>query len=430
MVEEKPRVQKVLESLYEADGSLKPKQIAEQIGESAMNIGKDLYDLSQKRGLAEKLEDGSWQITGQGRDYVESGGQPKTEPKPKPTETTETVPSQSDLFRSIGEKLGVGSRKGDIRLDAIAYYVQRTADLDNLTSVWNALTEMGVATDVRKRWVKLYAQNLPGKQIPEELREKLEGGESERIKSEIGEISAKPKRFSIVGGQVIGDSEGDYNFKEALQLVAQEKGASPNEAGSMALELSKMGPEMLTSLLSAVTPLIKKEPAQSDTDVLVRLTEAGLLKKPGDEDASSPTIRILEMQVKELTDSLRKQEMDTMKGAIISVSNQVGELRKEMANQGRLEGRYGIMQQAITTLDGQLTGLRSDVRPMMDTLARGGGRAPEPRIRTPEEKAKIAKGLKQAVAQEQRAHELEDELLFGKPPPPEVTAETAPAPTP
>ena len=47
-------------------------------------------------------------------------------------------------------------------------------------------------------------------------------------------------------------------------------------------------------------------------------------------------------------------------------------------------------------------------------------------------KREIAKGLKEAVAQERRAHQLEDELLFGKPPPEEtgeVTAETAPPPT-
>ena len=38
------------------------------------------------------------------------------------------------MFWAIGEKLGVGAKKGDIRLDAITYYVQRTADLDNLNS--------------------------------------------------------------------------------------------------------------------------------------------------------------------------------------------------------------------------------------------------------------------------------------------------------
>jgi len=63
---------------------------------------------------------------------------------------------------------------------------------------------------------------------------------------------------------------------------------------------------------------------------------------------------------------------------------------------------------------------------VLDSLARAGGRA-EPKIRSPEEKAKIAKGLKVAVAQERRAHELEDKLLFGVPPPPEGPA-TAPSP--
>jgi len=34
--------------------------------------------------------------------------------------------------------------------------------------VWNALAEMGITNDVKKGWIKLYAQNLPGKGIPEE----------------------------------------------------------------------------------------------------------------------------------------------------------------------------------------------------------------------------------------------------------------------
>ena len=249
MVEEKPRVQKVLEFLYEVDKPVKPKEIGDQIGEGAMNIGKDLYDLSKRRGLAVKLDDGSWEITTGGRDYVESGGQPKAEPtaetkaesiaesaaesaaepkaepKAEPTEVGEAVPSQADLFTGIGERLGVGGRKGDVKLEAIIYYVQRTADLDNLSSVWNALTEMGVANDVKKRWIKLSAQNLPGKEIPKELKEKLEEGlEPEKVKGEAGEIPPKPNRFSVVGGEIIGDPEGDYNFKEALQYFAQQRG--------------------------------------------------------------------------------------------------------------------------------------------------------------------------------------------------------------
>ena len=438
MVEERPRVQKVLAELYDAEGQVRPKEIAESIGESPLNVGKDLHDLKE-RGLAEPAGEGQWSITPEGRERIEVGEPKETErkerEKEKGKETIETVPSQSDLFRSIGEKLGVGSRKGDIRLDAINYYVQRTADLDNLTSVWNALTEMGVASDVRKRWIKIYAQNIPGKQIPEELREKLEGGEPERIKAELDGIPVKPKRFSVVSGEIIGDPEGDYNFREALQYVAQQRGASPNEAGSIALELSKLGMlkkgEGEGDLLSKLDSLglLRKsgeEGRGTQIEMLKQLDQLGMLKKPGEEDAGSQTMVALQTEVKELRESLQKQEMDTVKNAVVSLSNQLGDLRKDIANGNKLEGRYAILEKTIGTIDNQISGIRSDARPLLDSLAHGGGR--EPARRSPQEKAKIAKGLKEAVALEREAKDLEDELLFGKPSPVASAGAAAPVP--
>ena len=432
MTEEKPRVQKVLAYLYDAEEQVRPKEVADAIGETPLNVGKDLHDL-KARGLAVAEVPGQWTITPEGRERIESGEPKETERKEREKEIAETIPSQSDLFRSIGEKLGVGSKRGDIRLDAVTYYVQRTANLDNLTSVWNAMTEMGIAADVRKRWVKLYAMNLPGKEIPEELREKLEGGEPERIKTEAEGVSAKPKRFSVISGEIVGDPEGDYNFKEALQLLAQQRGAPAEAVNSLAtmVEAMKMGPEMATSTLTAMIPLITKEPPKQggEGELLSKLDSLGLLRKSG-EGEGSETMRALQTEVKELRDAMQKQEMDTMKNAIISVSNQMSEMRKEMANQNRLEGRYAILDKTITTIDGQLSGFRSDARPLLDSMARGGGRV-EPKIRSPEEKAKIAKGLKVAVAQERRARQLEDKLLFGvSRTPPEVTAEPTPAPEP
>lgn len=446
--ESKPRVQKVLAELYEAQDPIRPREIADKIGETSLNVGKDIHRL-KARGLAESTGEGTWVITQEGRAWLEGGaegekGESEGE-KGKGKETLpETVPSQTDLFRSIGEKLGIGARKGDIRLDAIAYYVQRTADLDNLTSVWNALSEMGIANDVKKRWIKIYAQNIPGKKIPEELREKLEAGlEAEKIKVETGDIPAKPRRFSVVNGEIIGDPEGDYSFKEALQCVATQRGASPDEAGSLALELSK-------SMLDALTPLLNKEPlskggegallSQLDSlgllkksgeegratqlDILDKINQLGLLKKPGEEDAGSQTIRALETQVKELADSLRKQEMDTVKSAVVTLANQVGDMRKEMSNQGRLEGRFAILDKTISTIDNQISGIRSDARPVLDSLAHRGG--PGPTIKSPEEKRKISKGLKDAVGLEQQARALEDHLLFGQPLPEKYSQETAP----
>lgn len=140
MTNEKPRVQKVLGYLYDAEEPVRPREIADKIDESPLNVGKDLHRLKE-RGLAESQGEGQWSITPEGREWLEGGAERergegergREGEKGKEKETAETVPSQSDLFRSIGEKLGVGARKGDIRLDAIIYYVQRTADLDNLT---------------------------------------------------------------------------------------------------------------------------------------------------------------------------------------------------------------------------------------------------------------------------------------------------------
>ena len=299
---------KILAVLAEASEPLDVQAIAEGTGAQAKSVSEALSRLNRE-GKVANLEKGFWQIKAEGKQEVDEiiaqearSKELEQEPSKPHGETAETIPSQSDLFRSIGEKLGVGAKKGDIRLDAVTYYVQRTANLDNLTSVWNAMTEMGVAADVKKRWIKLYAMNLPGKEIPEELREKLEGGEPEKIKTEASELSTKPKRFSVVGGEILGDPEGEFNFREALQLVAQQKGASPDEASSLALQLSKMGPEMLTTIFGVLTPLLSKEPPRSDMDIILKLTEMGLLRKPG-EGEGSETIRALETQVRELKDS-------------------------------------------------------------------------------------------------------------------------------
>lgn len=208
----RPRVQKVLAYLYDAEGTVRPKEIADVMSETPLNVGKDLHSLKE-RGLAVTKVEGQWEITPEGRGWVESGGGKERGEKDETKETAETIPSQADLFRGIGEKLGVGARKGDTRLEAIIYYVQRTADLDNLTGVWNALTEMGVANDVKKRWIKLYVQTLPSKEIPEELREKLEVAEPDKVRAEVDGIPPKPRRFSVVGGEIIGDPEGDYSFQ-------------------------------------------------------------------------------------------------------------------------------------------------------------------------------------------------------------------------
>jgi len=160
--------------------------------------------------------------------------------------------------------------------------------------------------------------------------------------------------------------------------------------------------------------LLKKpgeEGRSTQMEMLDKMDSLGMLKKPGEEDAGSPIIAALQTEVKELKESLQKQEMDSLKNVVVSISNQVSELRKEMSNQGKLEGRYALLEKTITTIDSQLSGIRSDVKPLVMAAGRGGGS--EPSKKSPEDKARISKGLKEAVGLEREARALEDELLFG-----------------
>lgn len=65
---EQPRTQKVVTYLYEAEESARPREIGKAIGESALDVDKDLHQLKE-RGLAQEEEEGQWKITDEGREW-------------------------------------------------------------------------------------------------------------------------------------------------------------------------------------------------------------------------------------------------------------------------------------------------------------------------------------------------------------------------
>lgn len=391
MVEdEKPRIQKVLSFLYDANEPIISNEIADSIKEKTVDVSKDLYNL-EKRRLAEHEGSGKvkkWKITDKGVDWLETGAKDENKVKDEKDETVgPIIPTQSELFRSIGERLNIGKGRGGKQegtpLDTIIYFVQETANLDDLVSVWNALTKMGVANDVKKRWIEIYAKNIPGKEIPEELRDRIASGyDEERVKEEgkPGEIAPKPKRFSLVGNEIVGDPEGDLNFKEALQQRAQNLGARPEEASSAAtlIEALKVGPEISTTLLTALLPIITKEPPKQDdtlTKVLLQLLNKEapkaentaniieamkvgpemstalltvllplLTKEPPKQDDT--LIKVLQERIEQLADDKHKAEMELLRTEmrtgqkspesdkqIQALSQQINELREALHNE-------------------------------------------------------------------------------------------------
>ena len=110
MAELKERPLKTLSALSQMTEPVRPSDIANITRERPIDVGRDFSELL-KAGLAAKVdeEQNLWAITDDGRNYLDSvaeriSSQPLvTEPvtgiKTCTSETSATVPSQSDLFR-------------------------------------------------------------------------------------------------------------------------------------------------------------------------------------------------------------------------------------------------------------------------------------------------------------------------------------------
>ena len=312
--------------------------------------------------------------------------------------------------------MGFGSRKGDIKLDAVVNYVERIANLDDLSSVWNALTEMGVANDVKKRWIKLYSQNVPGATLPPELKEKLEAGtEEDKISTE--KESPRAKRFNVIEGQILPDPEGEYSFSQAVQKAMVEKGASSNQAADMAATFAKMNTETMNTLI----PLIAKDPeGLSVTQLLI--TQISDLQKEmrsgqGSSEASQQT-QALSQQIDQLRESLHSEQLariqEQNKSQVQELAGLIGRLEQRIAATAegkQAESKIGLMSHALDTAAKELTGIRQDLKPLAQTLMEG---KVVPGAKTAAEKGGFRTGLDKGIDRAREATALENDLFFGK----------------
>ncbi|MBA7586104.1 hypothetical protein ES708_28100 [subsurface metagenome] len=415
MAEEKPRVQRVLEELYQNEETIRPKAIAEKIGETPLNVGKDLHDLKE-RGLADTEGEGQWRITDEGRASVEASEPKGTRKKLPPKETAETVPSQADLFKAEGQLIGFGSRKGDIKLDVVVNYVERVANLDDLESIWNALTEMRVANDIKKAWIRLYSQNLPGKEIPVELKAKLEmGTESEKVTEKGG--APRAKRFNVIDGQIIPDDESDYSFSQAIQKAMVEKGASSNQAAEMAATFAKMN----TDTMNLLIPLLTKGSGE-DSVIKLILTQMGDLQKEirtaSSQGQGSSEVQAISQQLSDLRDTLHNEQLARIQEQNQATSKElltlIGNLQQQIkgvAEGKQAESKIGLMSKALDKGAEQLSGIRTDLKPLAQSFMERGA---APGEKTPSEKKGFGSGLDKGIERAHEATELENELFFGQ----------------
>ena len=118
-----------------------PAVVGNHIGMTALNTGPLLSRMLVKK-LVEKPEKGKnrYQITRKGEELL---AKPPEEipPPPKVPKDDSVIPSQADIFRSIAEQLSISKAeeaKGGTPLEGIINFVERTADMDDLNSLWNA----------------------------------------------------------------------------------------------------------------------------------------------------------------------------------------------------------------------------------------------------------------------------------------------------
>ena len=105
MAEEKTRIDKVGEYLYEAEEPVRPKTIAQAIGETSLNVGKGLHKLKEQ-GQAESEGDGLWKMTDEGKEALEGGGGREKGKGEKEREISEMAPSHAFPLTSIKDKVG------------------------------------------------------------------------------------------------------------------------------------------------------------------------------------------------------------------------------------------------------------------------------------------------------------------------------------
>ncbi len=386
-------------------------------------------------------------------------------------EKKETIqyPNIVERFREVFQKLTI--KKSEAYVDHCS-----KGDLEDLVDVDKRLFEMGLHPSLRNQVINFWASEIK-KPVPQTLQKRLaeERGTKPREENE-GSEEAEKYSVDTDSGAIKVASTSDkraLTWDEAEKLAKEMKKDIEARAGNEkepAFVLGEQGawtvnPKAKVGLgefavyqmyqdslrrgdpIDPIEELARREEASAhlkeamgikavggDTEMgmidkldklgmlkkseggegglLTLLNSMGLLKKPGEEDAGSQKIGALETQIKELAESLHKQEMETIKNAVVNLSTQLTELRKDMATGTQLEGRYALLEKTITTIDNQLSGIRTDVKPIIIGLTSGSGGA-EPAKKSPEAKARLSKGLKEAVAQEKEAKALEDELLFG-----------------
>jgi hypothetical protein len=384
-----------------------------------------------------------------------------------------TLPRQADDLKTIGERIQFGTKKDGLKLDGAIAYIEAVAKLDDLDSIEKAMADIGISENTRRMWLKMYAKKFTNVKISDELREKLEldrpnTGAAKTSSLEVPEpASPKPTRFSVINGEIVGDPDGDFKFPEAIKYLAQMRGADTGTADGLAVQLANLGPNMVTSILTAMGPLLKGGDTSVVTALLPIFTKLSEDKAQIQIDAlkqqmgqgNNPQLTLLQARIDQLADEKHKVELDSLRAEfrtgqrtpetenmIKLITDQMNQLREElhkaelariqaenkalvdqmsnrMANleavirgqaQGKVvQGKYDLMSDGLKTIAEEAKGARQDIRTIIhevvSSVKPGGGRG---KTRTEEERATFAEGLDKGIEKRKAAETIANQLWF------------------
>jgi len=240
-------------------------------------------------------------------------------------------------------------------------------------------------------------------------REKANEGEAPFIQDAEGNWMLNPKAkitgLELLAFDSIRRAQARGEEIDPLDYVAKARQAFGTSTG-------------MTDLIDAAVKLQELTKGDQSVGEALKIAIEKLTER-GTEDSTTQELRrqidALNTTIQQMREEQTRQQMESIASAISSLNSRLEELRTEMTSSSQLEGKYAILSKSIDKIDSQLSGVRQDVRPLIDLVSTG-GTAPEPRKRSPEEAARVAKGLKEAVRLEQEAKRLEDELFFGAAP--------------
>ncbi|MCK5235867.1 MAG: hypothetical protein KAR06_02685 [Deltaproteobacteria bacterium] len=258
-----PQQKQILQFMAGQSAARPFKEMAKESGIAAPSFRSQLSKLREENLVEATDEDNLiWVITDAGMELIKSG---EADLSRQDVGLTERQIFEQKA-RAIG---GIPAEKLTVITDMVW-----SRDPHKLEEVWHALNETNLPIDIRRMlfssWRSYLRQQGMPVELPESIKEAVETAPG-------GQAKEKPKKdgesldYFIQNGEIIRGPHGSGDFtladaKEILALEALKLRFTPGATGAQATV-----PDSISSLINALTPLLKSE---TDQGILKELLES------------------------------------------------------------------------------------------------------------------------------------------------------------